>query len=497
MGISLDQSYASGQKIWAYVDSKQNIQFEQNHFFSRIVRAFCSLTGWRSYDLAKVLPAMQKMPSTSQQQSNINFVLEKLVKRSGLSASDLEVLKSLSSSSVPPEKARNFIEKSIGNKALNQAVLTLRSQLKDDSLVDRKMLQTIATFSHKTKSLENLDRAVEKVKHIQPMLRKKGMVGTLSPEQKLTHRDLIVIEDMSKLVPILQKFKKMGLYQSKEQPLGALASKIHRVSNFTNQVHNIAERQAPHAKSGTLIFYDIHNYAAKRNFWGGLFDTVVFKYLFRTPIFHASVGYRNEKKQDVEADIWATFREGRRSLYSRTFKTMEFNLEKLTGNDQNRKKLEQLYGKNWQQALETKYNRLLRSYFKHHEPYKNLHNPASRRFLVGVGLRWNPFKKDLAQRAQFNQKQSVCSEFATKSMMQCFIQLQEAVGTDWAKSKRFPKDQEAPQLDHPIRDYRRLHRVTPHEMTRRLVETGFATEAKRPSIIEDLITFHDYDLKKS
>ncbi|WP_420421130.1 hypothetical protein [Simkania sp.] len=173
---------------------------------------------------------------------------------------------------------------------------------------------------------------------------------------------------------------------------------------------------------------------------------------------------------------------------------MEFNYDKLAGSEETRSQLEQLYGKNWQQALEAKFQHKLQAYFKNTKPYEHLFNPSHRRLLTGFGLRYNPFKKDLLKKVEFG-KESVCSEFATKSVMQCFMQLQHEVQEDWNKSKKAPKDQEAPKLEHPINPSRRLHRITPHEMVRKLLSTGFATEAKRPDIIGDLIQFHDFKLK--
>ncbi|WP_420421129.1 hypothetical protein [Simkania sp.] len=296
-------SATDSQKAWAYVDTQNQVHFEQNHFLNRAVRALFSLIGLRNYDLAAVLPAMQAIPTSSEKTANIKYIFEKLAKRSGLTSSDLVHLKALSSGASPTGETRQFIEGTIGNQKLNQALISFRSQLHDDSLIDRKVLDTLATFSYKTRPVAAFEHAFEKVKKIQPMLRKGGMEGTLQETEKLTHKDLIVMEDMAKLTPIVRQFKAMGINLSKDTPLGALSRKINRTANFINQVHNIAERQAPHSKGGTLIFYDIHNFEAKRRYWTKLFDKVVFKTLFRTPLFHASVGYRNEKGQDIEADI--------------------------------------------------------------------------------------------------------------------------------------------------------------------------------------------------
>lgn len=486
-------STTNGHKTWAYVDTQNQVYIEQDHFFSPAIRTLFSMIGLRNYDLATILPAIQTIPTSLEQTANVKYVFEKLAKRSGLTSSDLNHLKELSSNTKITEETRKFVENSIGNQRLNKALISFRSQLHDDSLIDRKVLDTLATFSYKTRPAAAFEQAFEKVKKIQPMLRKQGMEGALHESEKLTHRDLIVIEDMAKLAPIISQFKKRGIPLSKDTPLGTLSRKINRTENFINQVHNIAERQAPHSKGGTLIFYDIHNFEAKRDYWTKLFDKVVFKYLFGTSLFHASVGYRNEKGQDIEADIWARFRQMRRTLYSRTFKTMEFNYNKIAGNEETRAQLELLYGKNWQQVIEAKFQRRLQAYFQNTKPYQHLFNPSLRRFLTGFGFRFNPFKTDLLQKIQFG-KESVCSEFATKSIMQCFMQLQEEVHADWNKSKRTPKDQEAPKLEHPIRPSRRLHRVTPHEMVKRLQNTGFATEAKPPAIIENLIQVHDFKL---
>lgn len=484
------------QKAWAYVDSDKQIHFEQNHFLSRVVRALFSLLGLRNYDLSAVLPALQAMPNSPDQTANVKYVFEKLASRSGLSTSDLAHLKTLCSKTPATKETRRFVEGSIGNQKLNKALIAFRSQLQDDSLIDRKMLATLDTFSYKTRPTAALDQALKKVKKIQPMLRKQGVEGTLKEEEKLTHCDLIVMEDMAKLAPMMRQFKKMGLTSSKDTPLGALARKINRTANFVNQVHNIAERQAPHSKGGNLIFYDIHNFEAKRSYWCKLFDKVVFKILFQTPFFHASVGYKNEKGQDIEADVWARFRQMRRTLYSRTFKTFEFNYDRLARNKETRARLEKLYGNNWQRALEAKFQRKLQAYFKNTKPYSHLYNPLLRRFLTGMGLRYNPFQKDLLKKIQFG-KESVCSEFATKSLMQCFMELQAEINQDWNKSKRTPEGQEAPKLEHPISPSRRLHRVTPKDMVEKLLKTGFAQEAKRPQIIHDIIQFHDFDLPKS
>ncbi|MCP5489861.1 MAG: hypothetical protein H7A42_01940 [Chlamydiales bacterium] len=51
------------------------------------------------------------------------------------------------------------------------------------------------------------------MKKIQPMLRKQGMEGALHESDKLTHRDLIVIEDMAKLAPSSVSLKKDSSFQ--------------------------------------------------------------------------------------------------------------------------------------------------------------------------------------------------------------------------------------------------------------------------------------------
>ena len=258
MSVNLVQSASEGQQFWASIDSKGHVHFDENHFLSTLVRSFLSFTGLRNYDLAKVLPKLQKAPHNPTQASNVNFLFEKLAKKAGLSTSDFEHLKLLSHHYRAPkiydweqtETLRTFVEESVGNKTLNQSIKKFMSFTNDDSVIHRKALKAILTFSYKTGQTQALEKAVEKVRVIEPRLIKAGITEKLRPYQKLTHKDLIVMEDMAKLVPILRDFKKMGLCRSKAKPLSQLASKIHTVSNFTRRVQNIAERQVPHAKIG-------------------------------------------------------------------------------------------------------------------------------------------------------------------------------------------------------------------------------------------------------
>lgn len=485
-----------GQKIFVYLDSKGAIQFEQDRFLNCLKRAITFLLGFRNYDLAQVLPAMQKMEASSQNAVNIRFLFRK---KTGLSTFDLQNLELLSRFYDPSKQCVyrweesqslfKFIEGSIGNQKLNRAVkklmaLTAKSS---ETLIHHKALETILYFSYKTTFCKSLNQAVQKIEKIRPKLTKKGMIASLKKQEKLTRHELITMENAEKILPILREFKMMKLPQTKNCPLATLTRATHIISNFTKQVQNIAQRQAPHAKSGVLIFYDTESFAARRGYLQRIFDIIVFKGLFRTSIFHASLGYQDKKKRNIEADIWTRFNQRSRTLDSYTYKTIKFNVDQLVNNNEERKKLEKLYGKNWKLALETKYHRYVKESFKNSASYQHFYNPMFRRVLVGLGFRWKLSKSNFKNRIKFHSTQSVCSEFVIKSLAKCFLDLQKEVSRDWKNSKRTPDDDSPPQLRHPIREKRRLERVTPNEMLRYLSKQEFATKVPIPSIIKNVI----------
>lgn len=481
----------------AYTTPKGEVHFELNHFLNRLLRILPTAFGFRSYDIQKVLPAMQKMEPGRENVSNVEYLVSKLAKKAGLSQSDYENLKVLSRHYANPSSCVyyshqeqislvKFLEGSLGNKRLNQSIRTFAKQIGDDSVIHRKALSTMMQMTYRTRSMKALSQVAQKIQRISPF------ITSTVPFEKLTLRELIVMEEGEKLLPFFKVFDQMRLEFSHRSPLKELKQDIRIISDFTQKVQAIAEQQAPHAQAGSLIFYDVHNFAARRGFWGKLFDQAVMKLLTKSPIFHSSFGYRDEAGKDIEVDIWARFRKGRRSLFNRTYKTLNWNVEKLAGNDVDRAKLQRLYGTNWVQALESKYGLLLRNFFKDPKDFMHLYNPASRRLFVGLGLRWNPFSKDLKDRIELK-RQAVCSEFTLKTCMQNFFKLQEIVDNDWKKAGH---DGESPKLSHPIREHRRLHRVTPNEISDRLVSTGFAQEVPIAPIIRSVIDFHNYDLDR-
>ncbi|MCP5489860.1 MAG: hypothetical protein H7A42_01935 [Chlamydiales bacterium] len=103
-------------------------------------------------------------------------------------------------------------------------------------------------------------------------------------------------------------------------------------------------------------------------------------------------------------------------LYSRTFKTMEFNYNKIASNEKHAQP-ELLYGKNWQQVIEAKFQRRLQAYFQNTKPYQHLFNPSLRRFLTGFGFRFNPSKRIFFRKFNLEKKASALN-LPQKSMMQ-------------------------------------------------------------------------------
>ncbi|MCP5489862.1 MAG: hypothetical protein H7A42_01945 [Chlamydiales bacterium] len=69
------------------------------------------MIGLRNYDLATILPAIQAIPTSLEQTANVKYVFEKLAKRSGLTSSDLNHLKELSSNTKITEENRKFVRK--------------------------------------------------------------------------------------------------------------------------------------------------------------------------------------------------------------------------------------------------------------------------------------------------------------------------------------------------------------------------------------------------
>lgn len=490
---------SNSSKHYYFLDSKKNICVENLSFFERIVRFVTSFFHIRNYNLTSVLSVLEK--ESKKNEELIEKIKRKIAKGSNLDELQYENL-SLINSYYNAKKIftysevislKKFIVSSLGNKKLNKSIKKFNLHLTPTSQkIYKKTINLLLAISYKAKDLKSFDRAFKKIQVIDSYLKDDGTLSCkLTKKQKLNHRELLHLEEKAKLKEVFDEIGKMGLLFN-NKPLEELQQKIKKCFDFVGKIQDIAHRQAPHKKSGVLIFYDIKNFKALRSPFKAFLDYVFLQKLLKNNVFHASVGYLDSKNQDMEADIMHHYRRNRRSLYSRTFRSMEFNVDRVVDN-KNHDKMVLLYGEKYKLVLEEKFCKILNEYYSDTKKFEHLYNPALRKLLVGLGFRWSPFDTSIDERIKFSKSnQCVCSEFALKSLMQCLRKLQDEVNNDW--SKKCKGSYEKIEFNHPIRSRRRLDRVTPHEIILQLIESGFGTLTPQAPIINDIIHYHHYDI---
>ncbi len=493
-------------KEFLYLDKNKNLHLDKNSLYERVIRVFLSFLGLRNYDLTSIITVAEKKPLKDRLNHchgySVEDLTERLARKAHLSAFEYQNVCLLNNfynasgkkrfSKIEKKSISEFIEKGFANKNLNKKLENFYKRLPESLRKSHeKSLITMLSYSYKTRNVSLFTKAYKKLSKIDPLISKKGIKNDLSKNEKLTLQEVFNIEKTASLASIFKDFNsmKIRLPSKIKEP----SEKVIQSAKFIDKIQTIAEKQSPHKKSGSLIFYDIKNFKARRAKITSFFEFLTFKKIFGTDFFHSSLGYLDAKKKNIEVDIWGFFRKSRRTLFSYTFKTLEFNVDQIAPDQKTREKLIRLYGKKWQNVIETKYQKILQKCFSDPKKFSHLKNPALKRIMVGIGLKWHPLRYSVEERIKFVNRYAVCSEFVIKILMQCFFTLQDEVNTEW---KGKVKNEDSPTLFHPIQSNIRLHRIKPHEIIKSLFKNGFVKETPYIPIVDQIIDYKHYKLSK-
>jgi len=487
---------------YLYLDRRGKLGFDQDDSFLGIVtRAFASLLGLRDYDLTHVFPVAQQTLGERE----IELLTGKLARSVGLTSGEFENIQKLSRYYFNPKQhyspqelleLKTFIESVKSNLRLNSAVNQLIGMQTTLDKVHVRALKALRTFSFETTKVGKLTDAFKKVEDLQSKLQKGGTLNA-EMKEKLSLAEMHELESVIQLAPVFRDFKKMGLTFQRSSEIGSIRRNINIADNTLRRIQNIIRRENPPALVN-FIFYDNPNAVCLRTPLIHFLSTWIFRLGLKADIFHASISYRDNQKQETEAHMAQQFIKEKRSLYSQSFKTFALDGEKLFEQypKETRVQLEAFYGKNWKAILTQKFGRVLNDYFDHTQSLNSFHNPILRRFLGAVGLQSLFREGGFFNQMQFSKtKRSICTEFVMKSLMQCYAQLEGEIRKDWDKaSSRRTIDTLPPQLPKPTSDSMACA-LSPPSMTRSLMDSGLVHEVKRPNILGQILDYHHYDIK--
>ncbi len=477
---------AFNSKILYYVDYNGAVWRDvESGPCPRLIRMIKSL--WRDYNIFHVEAALKRaLPSLEKA-----YVSSIVAKKCGITNDQYRSLVSMSklfSTGNTDQKVdfANFLKDIRGNKKFNKNIKTLMNKTKSLSTISHKVLEEVSAFSHKTSMEAELVRVAAKADAVLDSYLTDSVIFT---EDMLTLKDVKTLESSSKMKPFLDQ---IAQYQDlKDSSIYEIYKAVTNTSKFIDTTLSLAEKQDP-SKPGTFIVHDQETMSAFRNSPIPSFVIFIFKNIFKTNIGHISVGFKDENGQDLEAHMWGPsvgkFALSRRSLGNRCFKTIRLHSHLLV----DERKMKMLYGDNWEKLLDTKYEAISRSYFKTNPELKKLYNPRLKQILAGIGYRFSFSKQSWEERCEFPKNNRViCSEFAILSSLQCLKKLNEEIKNDW---ELLDSTEEAPKVNPPVRENRRLNRVIPHEIVSKAINDGLATEMPQAHCIRQMIRCNEKGL---
>ncbi len=477
---------------------------------SWIMRTYYSLKGMRDYNLAPIFKAVQSQTEGQFRDENLQFLSEKLTKKVGFKTEHLEGVKLLSSAlnGEAPEVDRlnKFFEAISGNKKFNEAIAQAIDLGVTLSGVNKEALEILRTFSFKMKKHEEFSKAYQKVVRIQSKMKKDSVPKELSSEEKLTLKELNMLETIAKMKPIALRLKKVGLTKNNKTFIGKMTRQINGTENFLSRIQNIIEKDPKRKESG-LIFYDLENFAHKRDFKSNLFHTLLFRAGLGTNLFHASMQVAGSSRKGIrEAHIWGKYEENRRNVSSYVFKTLTVEMEKVFElfPVEEKKKLEALYGSGWKKVLKKKFQREFARFFEDSEKFQKLKNHCMRRTKLGASGACSDqacFQQSHTQQREFSPDNgATCSEFASKSIFHVYDLVSMSVVDDWnthQKRKGNSERSEPPLLPSGINPYMDVSQISPSFMAKTLMDRKLASVSRTPKIVRQIVNYNKLKTKEA
>jgi len=472
-------------KILYYVDCKGAVWKDiESGPCPRLIRMIKSL--WRDYNIFHVEAALKQAPDSIEK----DYVCRAAAKKCGITSDQysslVSITKLLDTGNDQDVDFIPFLESIKENKGFNKNIRTLMNKTKGLSTISQKLLEDVSAFSHKIKREDEIIRVAAKANTV---FEKYQNSIILNNDEKLTLKEVKMLESSSKMKPFLDQIAKYrDLSGSSIDPLYKAVVNSH---DFIERTLSIAEKEDP-SKPGTFIVYDQATLSDFRSIPISLLAIRIFRNVLRTNIEHISVGVRDENGQDLEAHMWgdsvSKFVLSRRSLGNRCFKTIRLLPQLLVDET----KMIRLYGNDWEKELGRIYEKISLDYFKTNPELKKLYNPKFRRIMAAIGYRFSFYKQSWEERCRFPKNNRViCSEFAILSSLQCLKKLNERIKEQWDVS--YPGE-EAPKLNPPVRENRRLNRVIPHEIVARSLGEQFAIEISQAYCIKSMIQCNETTL---
>ena len=475
-----------------YLDHRGEIQEDHNALLGgSIARIFTSILGLRDYNITHILPKMEALGESDQRSLS-----SKCAKHFGISREQLENIQKISAYYLTGEKLsiqdrdgiKLFLENSVGDLKLNAALNKLIQANLTLYHVDRKAVLFLRSFTFEAMKAETLTPAFQKAKLLGQKLQeeREGIqrTGCLSSplKSKLTLEEARELESVIQIAPGFRDFQKMGLKFQRESRLGTLRKNILMADNVMRQTTNLLDRNKK-PEELSLIFYDLTNFKVALSSLVYRYTSFIFRRIIGTDIAHASMSFNNPKGHEVESHILINQTRGRRFLYSRSFKTFNFQLSALFSRypEGVQDELRVLYGEEWKNVLKKRFRKILINLFNEKSELAALKNPPLRRILGGLGINIH-FSKGKEQEFDPSNR-TICTEYVMKILMQCQQKLQKEIDSLGG-----------PILPPLFTNRDAISHLLPSRMLRNLLKQELVTEKPQPELLGQIMDYHSYTI---
>ncbi|MGE0198330.1 MAG: hypothetical protein AB7N99_05845 [Simkaniaceae bacterium] len=496
------ESLSSQKLTYLYLDAEGSFQLDhEDSFLGGLKRIVFSLLGQRDYNLTHLLPAARGKLS----EKNIQFLNGKLAKKVGLHADELETLQILSIRYFKPEhlftpaekeRVSAFLEKARKSERVEEALGKLQEGGVTLDRVHSAALQSLYTYSHLMKKGEKLTKAFKKIEDLTQKLNPQGEL-TEPMKKKISLKEMRALEKVAQVAPILREFSKLGLELGEESR--TLRKQINLTENTLNRLHNLIDKENPPTPLN-FIFYDLPNFTATKPSHLNPFVPLIFRYLLRTDISHASFSYRNSEKKEMETHILGEMVQNRRSLTSYAYKTFSPAMDQFFFNypTEVQSQLKAFYGPDWKEVLGRKYHRILIELLKN-PTYEDLPSSAINQFISSLGLGCMLSEGPLQKRLRVSEyKGCICTEYVMKTLRQAYTKLEKQVEKDFAlRAKRQGTEEEAPKLPNFLSSEQVAASLSPAGLARVVQESGAMHERARPKILGQVLDYREYAMDKA
>ena len=335
-----------------------------------------------------------------------------------------------------------------------------------------------------------------------------NILSKLKSQDLIPHKEKLKISDMrtamslKNLNPIFEELKKWQIYELllEHQSFKDLVKQTKNISYFLNILSNEARKHDQIYNGLSIISYDFSTDFSYRNLTKAkyLFLKSLYSVLVNSNSEHISISIQ-DKNNTYESHMWgkpSRYSINQRPISSYFYHSYQLKLTSLIPAESKNmivKKLQLLYGSQWNQTLNKIFKDIAIDYFFKQEHFKDLHNPQFRRFQSIVGYNIKPTQKSQDELKEFSRSgKTTCSEFVAKAIVHLIDFLNEAIKSDWSSSSQ--KGQ-APYLEFPIKDTYKLKRMTPQKYFNTLHKNHLIEHIPFVPIIEQTIQLKAQRLK--